>query len=142
MLNLAFGWIWITAGFLSGAMLGMGFHKENFMGGYGSWERRLARLGHIAFFGTGMLNVLLGLTLLSLDPEYAPDQITSAIIEVLFIIGGFGMPTCCFIAARYKRFRHAFVVPAISLLTGGVILCIELIQHPIVLSIFNSGGAP
>lgn len=129
MLNLVFGWILITAGFLSGAILGMGFHKENFMGGYGSWERRLARLGHIAFFGTGMLNVLLGVTLLSLDPVYATDQITSAIVEALFIIGGFGMPICCFVAARFKRFRHAFVVPALSLVIGGVILSIELAQY-------------
>jgi hypothetical protein len=142
MLNLAFGWIWITMGFLSGAMLGMGFHKENFMGGYGSWERRLARLGHIAFFGTGMLNVLLGLTLLSIDPANSPDQISSAVIQVLFILGGFGMPICCFIAARYKRFRHAFVVPAMALILGGIAISVELLTHPIVLSVFEGGGAP
>lgn len=142
MLNLAFGWIWITAGFLSGAMLGMGFHKENFMGGYGSWERRLARLGHIAFFGTGILNVLLGMTLFTLDPVVRPDQVTSELIQILFIVGGVGMPTCCFIAARYKRFRHAFVVPALALLLGGIILSINLVQLPITLGTPSIGGAP
>ena len=32
------------------------------MGGYGSFRRRLARLGHISFFGLGFLNLLLAFT--------------------------------------------------------------------------------
>jgi hypothetical protein len=142
MLNLTFGWIWITMGFLSGAMLGMGFHKEQFMGGYGSWERRLARLGHIAFFGTGFINVMLGLTLISLEPEYKLDQITSAIIESMFIVGAVGMPLCCFVAAFCKRFRHAFVVPVVVLIAAGVMLSVELLNHPGIEGVFMNGGTP
>src|SRR5258706_550195 len=62
MLNLAFGWGWILLGVLSGALLGLHFHKEKFLGGYDAWPRRMTRLGHIAFFGTGILNVLYALT--------------------------------------------------------------------------------
>ena len=31
------------------------------MGGYGSFRRRLTRLGHIAFFGLGFVNLFYGL---------------------------------------------------------------------------------
>ncbi len=140
MLNIAFGWLWITMGFLSGAMLGLGFHKENFMGGYGSWERRLARLGHIAFFGTGILNVLLGLTLMGIRPDAAPTPGWQVVVEMLFLIGGIGMPICCFVAAKIKRFRHAFVVPALALLLGGALLCVSLVLNPMIFILFGGGN--
>ena len=50
-LNLVLGWLWIALGFASGAVLGLWFHKEQWLGGYASWMRRLYRLGHISFFG-------------------------------------------------------------------------------------------
>ncbi|MGV6813689.1 MAG: hypothetical protein ACWA5W_01625 [Phycisphaerales bacterium] len=121
MLNLAFGWIWITAGFVSGAMLGMGFHKEKFMGGYGSWERRLARLGHIAFFGTGFLNVLVGLSGLMLRDSQVSGGMWSA-MSWSFVIGALAMPICCFIVARWVQAKSIFVVPVIALSAGGVMM--------------------
>ena len=45
--NLWAAWIGIIAGMLSGAALGLFFHEESWLGGYGSWPRRLLRLGHI-----------------------------------------------------------------------------------------------
>ncbi len=129
MINIIFGWIWITMGFVSGAVIGLGFHKDKFMGGYGSWERRLARLGHIAFFGTGFLNVMLGLTLISLEQGLETDQGASSLIEILFMVGAIGMPVGCFGAAFWKPMRHMFVIPVISLVLGGFLLCVELIGH-------------
>ena len=52
-LNLFLGWLWILLGFVSGMALGMFFHRENWLGGYGSFKRRMYRLGHISFFGLG-----------------------------------------------------------------------------------------
>ncbi len=121
MLNLAFGWIWITAGFLSGAMLGMGFHKENFMGGYGSWKRRLARLGHIAFFGTGFLNVMVGLSGLMLSESQMSGGMWYA-MSWSFVIGALAMPICCFIAAKWIKVKSIFVLPVIALTAGGVMM--------------------
>lgn len=123
MLNLAFGWIWITMGFLSGAMLGMGFHKENFMGGYGSWERRLARLGHIAFFGTGFLCVLVGLSGMMLGEAQTSTGLWT-IMSWSFGIGALAMPICCFIAAKWIKAKSIFVVPVLSLTTGGILMSI------------------
>src|SRR3954451_12755656 len=56
------GWSGMLGGVVSGAVLGLFFHKENWMGGSASFRRRLARLGHISFFGLGFLNLLLAFT--------------------------------------------------------------------------------
>ena len=126
MLNLAFGWVWITMGFLSGALLGMGFQRDDFMGGYDSWPRRLARLGHIAFFGTGFLNVLLGLTLLGLGDR--AGSLTWNLAQGGLVVGAIAMPVCCFIAAMSKKAKPIFVVPVVALTLGGVLASYELVQ--------------
>jgi hypothetical protein len=50
ILNFYAAWIGILLGFIAGAVLGLFFHDENWMGGYSSWRRRMSRLGHISFF--------------------------------------------------------------------------------------------
>ena len=52
------GWSLVLAGFASGALLGFGFHRETFWGGYASLRRRLVRLGHVACVALGVLNLL------------------------------------------------------------------------------------
>ncbi len=123
MLNITFGWIWITAGFATGAILGKGFHRETFMGGYNSWARRLTRLGHIAFFGTGLLNILVALTATMLDHETTHTGIWW-IMSRSFIIGAVAMPICCFLAARWKRAKPVFAIPVIALTLGGLMLSV------------------
>ena len=59
--NLVVGWAGMLGGVLTGAAIGLFFEREEWMGGYASFPRRLARLGHIAFFGLGFLNILFGL---------------------------------------------------------------------------------
>ena len=44
---------------MTGAVLGLRFHRDDFLGGYGSFRRRIVRLGHIAMAALGMINVLL-----------------------------------------------------------------------------------
>ena len=61
-LNLVFAWVWILAGFLSGMVLGLRFHDDNWLGGYGSFKRRMHRLAHISFFGLGAVNLFFHLT--------------------------------------------------------------------------------
>ena len=55
--NLFAAWFAILAGLLTGTAMGLFFHRPDWMGGYGSWRRRMVRLGHISFFGTGFLNL-------------------------------------------------------------------------------------
>lgn len=125
MLSLAFGWVWITMGFMSGAVLGLGFHREKFLGGYNSWPRRMSRLGHIAFFGTGFLNVLFGLSELTLSGN-APDSLMWDLARGGLIVGAIAMPLCCFLCAACKRARHVFVLPVVALTLGGTLIGVEL----------------
>ncbi|HMF37455.1 MAG TPA: hypothetical protein VKF17_12475, partial [Isosphaeraceae bacterium] len=61
-LNLTVAWLAILLGLISGTLLGLFFHREDWLGGYGSWRRRMLRLGHISFFGTGLLNLSFALS--------------------------------------------------------------------------------
>ncbi|MBI4532879.1 MAG: hypothetical protein HY711_02940, partial [Candidatus Melainabacteria bacterium] len=56
-INLYAAWLAIFAGFLTGSIQGLFFHHDDFLGGYGSWTRRMLRLGHISFFGTAFVNL-------------------------------------------------------------------------------------
>jgi len=113
-LHMAFGWALMLLGAVSGALIGLGFHRSDWAGGYGSFRRRLMRLGHIAFFGLGILNVLFGLAL-PLTPQGPAHGVAAS---AGFIVGGVSMPLCCFLAAWQAPFRHAFVVPVAAILVG------------------------
>lgn len=109
-----FAWGWFAAGLLSGAGLGMGFARERFLGGYDAWPRRLARLGHIAFFGTGALCLAMGLTAHALGMD--PDAMRWA--GRLTIAGAVAMPLVCFLSAWRKPLRHLFILPVFGLVAG------------------------
>jgi len=125
---LAFPWLWFCLGIASGALLGLGFHKAEFMGGYDSWRRRLARLGHISFFGTGALVLAMVLTIRSdgfiavntgLDAALGGLPLSVACLW-LTMIGAVTMPLVCFLSAWRKPLRCAFFIPVLSL-GGGVV---------------------
>jgi hypothetical protein len=121
--NLIFAWGWILLGFISGMLMGLCFHRENWLGGYGSWPRRLFRLGHISFFGLGFANLTFWVTVRLLPVAPASLDIAS----ITFLIGGATMPLCCAIAAVWKNGRHLFAIPVISLLVAGVTTFIALL---------------
>jgi len=112
--NLLLGWTSMVAGALSGSAIGLFFHDEHWMGGYGSFRRRMIRLGHIAFFGLGILNVLCALSLEANPVPLPHRQIASA----GFAIGALTMPICCFLTAWRKGFRHLFPIPVLGVLSG------------------------
>src|SRR6476646_8665042 len=71
-INLAFAWCWIVVGFLSGMVQGLSFHREDWLGGYASFRRRLYRLAHISFFGLGAVNLFFYLTFSSRTDSSGP----------------------------------------------------------------------
>src|SRR4051794_35973183 len=81
-LNWSFGWVWILLGFLSGAAIGLRFHREDFLGGYTSFRRRIVRLGHISLVALGMLNLLF-----ATSPWPAPGSVQSNIASMCFVAG-------------------------------------------------------
>lgn len=113
-LNILIGWGSMILGALSGAIIGLFFHRDEWAWGYASFRRRLMRLGHIAFFGLGILNLLFGFTVQTL--ALAEPLLT--ISSTGFIVAVIAMPLCCFLAAWRKPFRHLFPIPVLGVVAG------------------------
>jgi hypothetical protein len=113
--NWTFGWLLILSAFLTGAGIGLFFERDDFLGGYGSFRRRLLRLGHISLSALGMLNVLYGLS-----PWPVPADWHASAAGLGFILGGVSMPLVCFLTAWKKSFRHLFFVPVTWLVLAGI----------------------
>ena len=118
--NLYFAWVWILMGVASGTSIGLFFHEEQWLGGYGSWRRRMVRLGHISFLGTGLLNLAFVFTISYGDIRPAPF-----IASWLFVVGGLSMPSVCFLAAWNKGWSRLFVIPVVALLVAVLDVVLE-----------------
>ena len=106
-LNLVCGWLGMLAGVLSGAIVGLFFYREDWMGGYASHRRRLTRLGHISFFGLGLLNLIFAATASLLKLRGWDLEIAS----IGLIVAAITMPICCFLTAWRVPLRHLFPIP-------------------------------
>lgn len=111
------GWTGMLLGVISGAIIGLFFHREDWMGGYGSYRRRLTRLGHISFFGLALVNFCFAFS----ETVQPVRPIWNQVAMWGLLIGAATMPTCCFLSAWRKPFRHLFFIPVGGVLTG--ILC-------------------
>ena len=112
-LNWYFGWTLILSAFLTGAALGLFFHLDDFLGGYASFRRRLARLGHIAQAALGMLNVLYGLSPRASSPD-------AEIASIALIVGALAMPAVCYLTSWKSSLRKLFFVPVTALVVAVV----------------------
>jgi len=113
MLNWYFGWGMVLTAFLTGALLGLYFYREDFLGGYASFRRRIFRLGHIALAALGMINVLYGLS-----PQASEPSLRTRVASIGFIIGGVTMPAVCFLSSWRVGFRYLFFIPVCALVIG------------------------
>jgi hypothetical protein len=123
-INLVFAWGGILLGFLSGMVLGLFFHRENWLGGYASFKRRLYRLAHISFFGLGVVNLLFCLTVQNFSLAGPLVHFAS----LAFITGAIAMPVCCVVMAHFPKAHMIFAVPVLSLIAGGILTLMEVIK--------------
>jgi hypothetical protein len=107
------GWIGICLGCITGAVQGLFFHGETWLGGYDSWPRRMLRLGHISLVAIGLINLAFGLTVAVLG-------IAEGVVwpSRLLITGAITMPLLCYLSAFRDRFRHLFFIPALSVIAA------------------------
>jgi hypothetical protein len=119
--NLYAAWIGMLLGGIAGAVQGLWFHREAWLGGYGSWPRRMLRLGHISFFGIAFINLAFALTVRSLD-------IAGGLLwpSRLLIAGAVTMPSICYLSAYRKGFRHLFFIPALSVIVATGLFLVRL----------------
>lgn len=111
------GWSLLLAAFLTGALLGLFFTRDDFLGGYFSWPRRLLRLGHISLAALGILNILYSLAPLPGSHAWQPQAASLGLI-----VGGISMPLACFLAAWNKKLKPLFAIPIASLVTPVVLV--------------------
>jgi hypothetical protein len=119
-INLTTAWLAILAGLTTGTASGLFFHDESWMGGYGSWRRRIMRLGHISFFGTAFLNLAFVLSVGHLHLAGPPPVASAG-----FAIGAVAMPAVCFLSAWRESFRYLFFIPVASLIVATGDFCLR-----------------
>lgn len=112
--NAVAGWLGMLAGVLSGALAGLFFHRDDWLGGYNSYRRRLVRLGHISFFGLGFVNLFFATT----APILNIRSLSLEVGSVAFIVALVSMPLCCFLSAWRKPLRHLFPIPVTAAFVG------------------------
>lgn len=121
--NVVAAWIGILLGSLGGALLGLFFHRTDWLGGYASWPRRMLRLGHISLFGLAFVNLAYALSVKHFSME-TPSPVPS----VLFIGGAVTMPICCCVCAFARSLKWLFVVPVGCLVVAsGYFLFVEVL---------------
>ena len=115
-IHLFAAWAGFVCGVSSGAAIGLLFHREDWLGGYGSFKRRLFRLAHISFFGLGAVNFFFYFTAQTVVAGSLLMFASSA-----FIAGAVTMPVCCLIMAHFPNTRSLFALPVVSLVAGAVL---------------------
>jgi hypothetical protein len=114
-INILAAWVSILCGVGMGAAMGVVFDREKWLGGYGSWARRMLRLGHISFFGIGFINLGYAATVKYLEWSQPPEMCSRSLVYACAL-----MPAICFAAAIDRRWRHAFAAPVACVLCGVV----------------------
>jgi hypothetical protein len=111
--NRAVGWASIAVGIATGLVMGLWsfdgpVSTPAWLGEYGDTPRRLARLGHIAFIGLGILNILLAreLTMTSLGAR--GRRLASGAMN----LGNALLPVTLFAAAMWRPAKFAMALPA------------------------------
>ena len=123
IMNLNAAWLGILLGIIGGIAQGLFFHDENWLGGYGSWQRRCLRLAHLSLFALSFLNLLFVFSTAYLGLK----QEEIAWSSLLFVVGLFSMPLVCYFSAIKKGFRHLFFIPVSSLLLATSIFILKAI---------------
>jgi len=117
----SFGWSLVLLGFFSGALLGLSFLREDFLGGYASQRRRLVRLGHVALVALGLVNVVV-----SLAPTSAFARGDARFVAPLLMLGSLSMPIACFLTAWRASLRPLFALPVVALLAAVALLAFHV----------------
>ena len=123
-INLLAAWLGVTLGVLSGLVLGLRFHRQEWLGGYASFARRMYRLAHISLFGLAVLNLLFFFT----ARLFTTGGDLVVVASWAFVIGAASMPVCCVLKVRRPDSHLLFAVPVLSLLAGAILTLWEVIK--------------
>ena len=121
-LSILVAWTSILVGALTGLLLGIWSFGgpvpvPGWIGDYSDLPRRLLRLGHIAFFGLGILNIMLSRHLRQSLLGTKPRHIALKAMN----FGNIFLPLSLFVAAVWEPAKYLMSVPAIAV-TGAFLI--------------------
>lgn len=121
-MNRSIGWASLAAGVATGLVMGLWsfdgpLPSPAWLGEYSETPRRLARLGHIAFFGLGILNILLARELSESSLRERGRRLASRAMNV----GNVLLPINLFVAAVWHPAKYVMAIPATAVF---VALCL------------------
>lgn len=114
--NVTFGFLWICVGLLLGAPMALAFLRPSWLGGYGSLERRLLRLAHVAFVMLGLLNIVYGH---AMNLGAVSIAFQSPVCVSLFA-GSVLMPLCLLAGILWRKALWSLPVPFLLVFSGAV----------------------
>jgi hypothetical protein len=117
--NRRVAWMSLALGAGTGVLMGLWSFDgpaavPAWLGDYGDTGRRLARLGHIAFFGLGLINLALAGALPRL--ALGPGALRAA--AGLMNFGNAFLPLTLFAAAAYRPLKYLMTLPACAVLVA------------------------
>lgn len=120
--NRRVGWVSACVGIATGLIMGLWsfdgpFAVPEWLGGYDQTARRLARLGHIAFLGLALFNLLLAGTL----PRLALGAGARRTAAWAMNFGNIFLPITLFAAAAYRPLKFLMGVPALAVFLAFVL---------------------
>jgi len=83
------------------------------------------RLGHVAFFGTGLLNLGFALTARAVP---LPLTTITSLASLALLAGAMVMPVTCYLASWRASWRILFVVPVVFLVAGLALSAVSVMQ--------------
>jgi hypothetical protein len=116
---LTYAFLGAPVGLLTGLLLGLVAQHDGGWGGYGSFPRRAARLGHVALV---MLPFMAGLYALALG-DHGADTLAGW-AALLWIGSGVLLPAALFASAWRRRWRFALPLPALALAGAAVLFAL------------------
>jgi amino acid transporter len=123
--NRVTGWTSLAVGVGVGLVMGLWsfdgpLRPPAWIGEYGDTSRRLVRLGHIAFIGLGLIDILIERELV----RSALGHRSRAIASWAMVIGNVILPITLFVSAVFLPFKYFMGVPA-----GAVFLALVLTAY-------------
>lgn len=119
MANEILGWVSVLAGLAMGLYMGLKFQREDWLGGYNAFPRRMVRLAHVALVALGILNIQFAQSL----PRMQVGATTATVASFAFMAAAVLMPACCLWMAVRRSHFEIFAAP-VSCLAAGLVLTI------------------
>ena len=128
-INRAIGWSSMALGVATGLVMGLWSFDgpvlpPKMLEDYSDVHRRLARLGHIAFFGLGILNILLAREFHALDLGQGQKRVAAWAMN----FGNVFLPLTLFAAAVWHPLKYTMPLPATSVFVAIAIAALGAVK--------------